>query len=204
MRLIRFVSSSFLPSLLRWLPCLLLSALAVGCATTDPRAGLESDMRACAAAERSGDLETALVACQRARANTREAALGPAAESVTLYNLGRVQKKAQSFGAAEAALRRSLAIEESLSGPASLDTGRRLAELSAVLLLQGRTAEGEPLLERLLAIAPQYQGGDRSYVANVLFRYAEELRKNGRVDLAARLDKTARALGFHREQFLAR
>jgi tetratricopeptide (TPR) repeat protein len=184
-------------------PACLVFAMLAGCANPVNRVTMDNYAEACGNAERSGRLEVAVEACHRAWVNTRTGSLGTELESAALYNLGRVQKKALKLPAAEESLKRSLELEEVLSGKESAKTGRRLAELAAVLIVQKRTAEGVPLVERLANIAPQYQGPEKKFAASLLLGYADELRKTGNLDKAMPLEASFQRLGFTRQEFLA-
>ncbi|MBC7489022.1 MAG: hypothetical protein H7240_02440 [Glaciimonas sp.] len=174
-----------------------------GCANPINRVTMENYAEACGNAERSGRMEVAVEACYRAWINTRIGSLGTELESIALYNLGRVQKKALKLTAAEESLKRSLELEEILSGKESAKTGRRLAELAAVFIVQQRPTEGLPLVERLAAIAPHYQGAEKKYAASLLLGYSDELRKIGNLEKAASLEASFQQLGFTRREFLA-
>jgi hypothetical protein len=162
---------------------------------------MEDYAATCSSSEARGAIEAAVEACRRAWINTRIGNLRPEEQSMTLYNLGRVQKKAMKLKDAETSLKVSLELEEGISGPSSLKSGRRLAELCAVLIIQRRAADGAPYIERLLAIAPQYQGSERQFVAGLFYGYSEDLKKSGQPELSARLEQGANNLGFKRSDF---
>ena len=72
-----------------------------GCANPLNRVTMQRYTDQCSAAERRGDLEVAGEACRRTWINTRIGALSSEGESMALYNLGRVQKKALKLEDAE-------------------------------------------------------------------------------------------------------
>jgi tetratricopeptide (TPR) repeat protein len=156
----------------------------------------------CASAEAAGRLEVAAELCRRAWLNTRMGNLGPEDESRTLYNLGRVLKKNMKLQDAEIALKRSLELEEPISGKGSEKTGRRLAELATVLIAQGRLADGLPYMDQLAPIAPKYQGGDRNYAGGLFYVYADELRKAGNIEKANSYEAVPTAMGVKRSDTL--
>jgi len=171
-------------------------AMGLGILCTSCATPLERYTRNCTKAEVSEEVEVALEACRRAWINTHIGVVGSEDESIALYNLGRVLRKAGRLDPAETALKRSLTLEEGLSGPSSLKTGRRLGELCVVLSLQDRAEEGLPYLERLQAIAPQFVGQDRQFVALLFYGYAENFQSAGDSERAARLEQAASELGF--------
>jgi len=176
-------------------------ALLVACANPLNRVTMESYMEGCASAEQARRLDVAAEACRRAWINTRIGNLGPEAESTTLYNWGRVLRKDEKLVDAEQALKRSLELEEKLSGPTSAKTGRRLAELSMTLIMQRRAADGIPYLERLMVIAPEYVGEERRLVAAIFYGYADELRRLGSAEAAEKFETVAKSLGLTRAEF---
>lgn len=177
-----------------------LVVLIAGCAPLY-QATMSRYTRTCINAEESGQFDVAIEACRRAWINTQVGRLGKEDESITLYNLGRVLRLGGRLGDAETALRDSLILEEELSGPSSLMTGKRLGELSAVLGLLKRTAEGLRFLERFQAIAPQFVGKDRQFAALLFYAYAESLQNSGDSDRATRLEQAASDLGFKKSDF---
>jgi tetratricopeptide (TPR) repeat protein len=119
-------------------------------------------------------------------------------ESRALYNYGRVLKKGLKFQDAEAALKRSLELEQPISGRESEKTGRRLAELATVLAAQNRMNEGVPYMEQLAPIAPKYGGQERNYAAGLFYVYADELRKLGQVERADAFERVPVGMGVKR------
>ena len=152
----------------------------------------------CAAAEAAGRLEAAAELCRRAWTNTRVGNLGAEDESRTLYNLGRVLKKNRKFQDAEAALKRSLELEQPISGAESEKTGRRLAELVTVIASQGRFMEGVPYMEQLAPIAPKYRGAERNYAGGLFYVYGDELRRLGNIEKANSFEAVPTAMGVKR------
>lgn len=174
--------------------------LIAGCAPLY-QATMSRYTRTCINAEESGQFDVAIQACRRAWINTQVGRLGKEDESITLYNLGRVLRRGGRLGDAETALKDSLTLEEGLSGPSSVKTGKRLMELSAVLGLLKRTAEGLSFLERFQAIAPKFVGKDRQFAALLFYAYAESLQNSGDSDRATQLEQAASDLGFKKSNF---
>jgi hypothetical protein len=73
----------------------------------------------CASAEKHGNLSVAEEACYRAAVNVDWGKLGPEQKSEKLYNLARIKRQTGRLNEAEALLKESLEIEESLSEPTS-------------------------------------------------------------------------------------
>ena len=176
----------------------LVCALLAGCANPLNRVTMDSYMEGCATAEQAGRLEVAAEACRRAWLNTRIGSLGSELESTALYNLGRVLRKGRMWVDAEASMKRSLELEEKLSGLGSAKTGRRLAELSMTLIMQRRVADGVPYVERLIPTAPDYAGAERKFVGAIFYGYAEDLRRLGLADTAEKFEAAGKNLGFTR------
>ena len=117
--------------------------------------------------------------------------LGPELKSQRLYNLALVKRKLAKFQEAEDLLNQSLAIEEKLSPPSSERIGRRQMHLSVNLAAQGKWANAVQLIERLLPMADQFKGKDRTMMSEILTHYAEQLRKTDQPDLASRFETKA-------------
>jgi tetratricopeptide (TPR) repeat protein len=169
-----------------------------GCANPINRVTMGEYAEQCSAAETQGRLEVAAELCRRAWINTRIGNLSPEEESRALYNYGRVLKKGLKLQDAEAALKRSLELEQPISGRESEKTGRRLAELATVLIAQGRMSEGVPYMEQLAAISPRYGGSERNYAAGLFYIYADELRKAGQPAKADSFEKVPFEMGVKR------
>jgi tetratricopeptide (TPR) repeat protein len=148
----------------------------------------------CSEAERDGRLGDAEEACRRALINVRVGHVGPAAESQALYNLGRIKRKARKLDEAEALLTESLKVQDTVSAPDAMRTGRRLAELAALHGQAGRYKEGWPYVERLMPIGNRYSGQERAMVKLIFQVYAQEYRKLGMQNEAAQLEEKLKAL----------
>ena len=171
-------------------------ALLAGCANPINRVTMGIYMEGCASAEQAGRIEVAVEACRRAWINTRVGNLGPELESITLYNLGRVLRKGRMWEDAENAMKRSLELEEKLSGSGGTKIGRRLAELSMTLIMQRRVTDGVTYVERLIPIAPEYAGAERKFVGAIFYGYAEDLRRLGLTNAAEKFEAAGKSLGF--------
>ena len=166
----------------------------------------------CRADEDAGRLSEAEAACQRALELARRdharpppatAAAGPRTSSdpaaqtysMRLYNLARIKRKLGKFAEARTLYRRSLDIEEGVSGPTSTWVGRRLIEAAIVEGQMGRWTEGAVLLERALPIAARLPTGDRTTTARVTGEFIGVLRARGDSQQAERLSRAASTLG---------
>lgn len=165
-----------------------------GCANPLNRATSDRYAKTCNEAMNKGQLEVAEEACYRALVNVDWGNLGPELKSQRLYNLALIKRGLAKFKEAEDLLNQSLAIEEKLSPPSSLRIGRRQVELSVNLAAQGKWADGSQLLDRVLPIAEQFEGQDRTWASEVLRRYAEQLRKTNQPELGSRFEMKASEL----------
>jgi tetratricopeptide (TPR) repeat protein len=119
----------------------------------------------------------------------------PAELSAFLYNSGITLRHQGQFAEAETMLKRALAAQEKISGEDDELTGRRMAELAAAYIAQGKLSEGVPLVERLLPLANGYSEGERHFLGNLFAAYAEEMRKAGQNEGATRLEAKSKSLG---------
>ncbi len=97
--------------------------------------------------------------------------------STALYDAGLNLRHRGEFGQAEILLKRALETQEKLSGADSEASGRRMAELAAVLLVQGKLEEGTALVKRLLPLSDGYSASERRFLAKLFGAYAEEIAK---------------------------
>jgi hypothetical protein len=148
----------------------------------------------CSEAERDGRLGEAEEACRRALINVRVGHVGPAAESQALYNLGRIKRKARKLDEAEVLLTESLKVQDTISPPDAIRTGRRLAELAALYGQTGRYKEGWPFVERLMPVGSSYSGQERAVVKFIFQMYSQEYRKLGMQHEATQLEEKVKAL----------
>jgi tetratricopeptide (TPR) repeat protein len=165
-----------------------------GCANPVNRVTSDRYAETCDVAERAGDFAVAEQACYRALVNVDWGNLGPELKSQRLYNLARNKKHLEKFDEAIALLRQSLAIEEKLSGPTSLQTGRRLIELAANESQVGRWSDGADDLDRAVDIAPGYSGRERAYAKAVFELYATERSTSGEAARTGRFAAVASSL----------
>lgn len=105
------------------------------------------------------------------------AEMQPELESNLLYNAGQAYRKHGVLLEAERLLRRSSEIEEKVSGPDSIKTMRRLAELAAVYFQLGQYEDGLPYAKRLIPVATDYTGSERKFLLLIFDSYGKELRK---------------------------
>ncbi len=83
--------------------------------------------------------------------------------SISAYLLYERAKAHDALGAKEECekhLRAALAVAEAKLGTSDVDTGRLLVHLSAILTVQGKHAEADPLLKRGVAILEEGFGAD--------------------------------------------
>lgn len=104
----------------------------------------------------------------------------PERESNLLYNAGQAYRRHEVLTEAERLLRRSLELEEKVSGPDSVKTIRRLAELAALYLQLERHDEGLPFAKRLMPVAANYSRPERQFLLSIFDSYGKELRKRHR------------------------
>ena len=168
--------------------------LAAGCANPLNQATSDRYAQECASAEQRGQLAVAEEACYRSVKNVDWGNLGPELKSQRLYNLARIKRQVGKFSEAEAILVESLAIEETLSGRASLKVARRLVELSVNLAAQEKWSEGTAFLERTIPISSGFSGQERSFTKTSYVEYAKKLRTLGNNDSASRFQAAAASL----------
>ncbi|GFE62886.1 tetratricopeptide repeat protein [Geobacter sp. AOG2] len=173
---------------------LLFTLLIAGCANPINRATSDNYAEICHIAMSEGQLDDAEQACYRALVNVDWGDLGQELKSQRLYNLALIKRRLAKFQEAEDLLNQSLTIEERFSQPSSLRIGRREVELSVNLAAQGKWTDGSRLLERVLPIAKQFEGQDRTWTSEVLRQYADQLRKTNQHDLASTFEKKASEL----------
>ncbi len=85
-------------------------------------------------------------------------------------------------------------IKENVLGLDHPDVAISLDNLAELYRIQGRYADGEPLLKRSLAIFEQTFGPEHPNVAAFLKNYAALLRETGRGAEAAKLEARAKAI----------
>jgi len=148
----------------------------------------------CSQAESSRRLDIAEQACYRALVNVDSGNLELDQKSQRLYNLARIKRQLAKFAEAEDLLKQSLVIEEKMSPPSNERIGRRLVELSVNLAAQDKWKEGVQYLDRVLPIAQQYSGQERTFLSLVFSNYGKEFRKNNLAELAVRYESASAAL----------
>lgn len=124
-------------------------------------------------AEKEGKIDQAETELRLALVRARNH-LTPEDVSNSLYNLGQFYKRQKVLSDAIRYLSESLQLEETLSGPASERTGRRLAELAIVHWMDGNINEGRVLAERLRPLAVKFQGQERTTVDGILSEYFKD------------------------------
>jgi hypothetical protein len=122
-------------------------------------------------------------------------AFKPAELSAFFYNSGITLRHQRQFPEAETMLKRALAAQEKISREDDQPTGRRMAELAAAYIAQGKLNEGVPLVERLVPLADGYSEDERRFLGSLFAAYAEEMRKAGHNEGAKRLEAKSKSLG---------
>lgn len=176
------------------LTSLALALIVAGCANPLNQATSDRYAQECASAERGGQLAVAEEACYRAVKNVDWGNLGPELKSQRLYNLARIKRQLGKFSEAEAILKESLPIEESVSGRDSLKVGRRLVELSVNMAAQDKWGEGAEFLARTIPISSGFAGQERAFTKASYLEYAKKLRMLGNADVAFRFETAAASL----------
>ena len=103
--------------------------------------------------------------------------------SDSLYNMGAFYLRNGMAAKAVAPLEESVTLEESLSGPGSERTGRRLATLTRAYLHNGDTVKAFSLAARLEPLARLYSGEERAFI-DAIVTDAREAPEQDRVEVA--------------------
>jgi hypothetical protein len=98
--------------------------------------------------------------------------------SDSLYNLGSFYRMQKRLSYAIEYLKESVSLEESLSGPSSVRTGRRIAELAATYLMEDNFVDGKPLSKRLQGLVGNYSGNELIFVNKLLEAYQGDPAKD--------------------------
>lgn len=144
----------------------------------------------CGDALNKGQLDVAEDACNRALASVEGGNIAPGLRSERLYNLALVKRGLKKYREAEELLKESLRIEQNLPQPSTSRMGKRQVELALNLAAEGKWDEGARVLDQFV-ITPDLQYEERTSAAEVLNRYAKELRKRSQGDEALLLEKKA-------------
>ncbi|MCP3871855.1 MAG: tetratricopeptide repeat protein [Desulfobacteraceae bacterium] len=99
----------------------------------------------------------------------------------SLHNLGAFYRRQNRLSDAIHYLGEALKLEERVSGPTSVRTGRTLAELSASYLMEGNLFEGRPYAKRLEPLAKYYSGNEAMFVQKVLESYEIDTEKYNKI-----------------------
>jgi TPR repeat protein len=144
--------------------------LLAGCASDIQRAYWAANTGVASGEAKKGDYEKAeteyRLALQRAKNH-----LGQKEISDSLYNLGSFYRRQEHLSYAIEYLKESMVLEESLSGPSSERTGRRMAELAAAYIMEDNFVDGKPLAKRLQGLADNFTGNELDFVNKVLEAY---------------------------------
>lgn len=117
----------------------------------------------------------------------------PAELSAMLYNSGMVMRRRGEFADAETMLSRALAFQEKLPVNDEEAVGRRMAELAAAYIAQGKLEQGVPLVKRLMPLSDSFSTNERRFLVKLFAAYAEEMEKANFPD-AVEVEAKARAL----------
>lgn len=165
-----------------------------GCANPLNRVTSDNYARDCSTAESRGQLKVAEEACYRALVNVDWGNLGQELKSQRQYNLARIKRQLAKFAEAEQLLKESLLIEDKLAPVSDQRIGRRLVELSVNLAGQNKWDEGTQYLQRVLPLAGQFSGFERTYIVEVLSQYAQHFRTTKNLALAEQYEAQAEKL----------
>lgn len=123
--------------------------------------------------EKKGNIEQAeielLLALKRAQNH-----LAPEDVSNSLYNLGVFYARQERTPDAIKQLQKSIELEETLSGYTSIRTGRRIAALANVQLMEHNLNEGRLLAERLKPIASKFSGDELEMINYIIKAYEDK------------------------------
>jgi tetratricopeptide (TPR) repeat protein len=185
----------------RFQVCLLFIAIAcqlAACANPLNRAAFNNDRQQGFASEAKGDWAAAEIAYHSAAENVRLGNLGEDFESEALFNLGRVKRIVGKFDESEDLLKRALAIDDSCYGREACLTSYTAAELAATYFDTKKFGKGTLLLIRLEPIALQnkcqFTEQARRFFKQIYHKYASELSRQGKPEMADRFEKVSAAL----------
>jgi len=173
---------------------ILFPLLIIGCANPLNRVTSDNYAESCEVFERQGDIQAAEQACYRALVNVDMGNLGAQLKSERLYNLARIKRKVAKFNEAEDLLIESIKIEKELTGPTSIKSGRRLAELSTNLAAQNKWEAGIPAVKQLSSIANKFTGNERNFVKVILIKYGEHTKQSGDISTSEMFTEIANEL----------
>ncbi len=168
-------------------------ALLAGAAACAPALAQEGQsdrlFRECQAARADNNIGAADELCYRSLTAPDFKDVPVETRSLRIYNYAQLKRMIGNWEAAEELLRETLALEEARAGATpDLALARRLAELSITYAAQGKWAEGIEVVQRLMPMAEQFQGGERAAVAELLRNYVPQVAASGRVELARQMN----------------
>ena len=173
---------------------IIFSLLALASACDDAASRLDAEARVCKRALEIGELELAEKHCQLAVGDPADDVLAPQVRSERLYKLASIKRQLTKYNEAADLLGQSLTLEQTLSGSASPQVARRHLEMSLILAGQGQWQDGALLLEKTVPVADQLDDDEQRTLANILKRYAAQLKKSQQTEQAARLLAAAASL----------
>ena len=141
-----------------------------GCAADIQRAYWTTGTAAAGEEEKKGNIEQAEKEYRRALQRAKNH-LGQKEISDSLYNLGSFYRTQKRLSYAIEYLKESLSLEETLSGPSSERTGRRIAELAAAYYMDDNFIDGPPLANRLQGLVDHFMGNELFVVNKILEAY---------------------------------
>ncbi|MBC8286819.1 MAG: tetratricopeptide repeat protein [Nitrospinae bacterium] len=112
----------------------------------------------------------------------------------SLHQLAEIYRIQSKFVEAELILKRTLAMDEQISGPEHANVAFALNNLAANYRVRGKYEEAEVMLQRALKILEESLGREHPMVGNILEHYAHLLHKMGRSIEAEKLETRFQAI----------
>jgi hypothetical protein len=97
--------------------------------------------------------------------------------AASLHNIGAFYRRQERLSDAIYYLNEALKLEEKVSGPASERTGRTLAELAVVYLIEGNLFDGRVFADRLKPLSTYYSGNEALFVEKIFEAYKIDFNK---------------------------
>jgi len=166
---------------------------AVGCTNTRNAKQWHINTEAAAKAEKNGDYAAAENNYFSAYKNAEEGMLGNEALSASLYDYGRMTGMSGNFEKAEAAFKRSLALEEPIYGPNGGHAYMRWFELARLYQAWGHQRDAVRAYQTAFpaALKLKFDSAFPRVYAQLLRDYAEALESVGETKRAALVKKNA-------------
>lgn len=147
-------------------------------------------------AEQAGNYVLAEQNYDRALINARLGSAPDTGISAAMYSLGRMKGLLCKYDDAEKLLVEALALEEKATGQDSVNTSKRLFELSRLYFDQGQYTKSLPYFQRAVPAARKLgvESSDPIAFANILDEYVIALEKTGNKVLATSTRESSAAL----------